>query len=74
MIKNYFGIKRDDIQNNKQRDYKSWEIIHIEAYNYHEAKIKLKNMELHHDYYLIPRTVLEHRDMTKANKIYKGII
>lgn len=74
MIKGYFGIKKTDINNTMKTDMKNWEIIYIEANNYHEACNKLKQRPLYEDYFLIPRTVLEYREEINANKFFKGVI
>lgn len=73
-LKTYFGIKVNDIQDSGLRDFKTWEIIHIKAYNYHEAKDDLKRMHPFEDYFVIPKTLLEHRDIVKTSKHFKGTI
>lgn len=62
----YYAIKVLDLLDSTQNDFKTWEVIYIEAFNYHEAKNILKKMNLFDDYHLIPNSVLRHRDIVKG--------
>lgn len=66
--KKYHAIKVSDLIDDTKMDFKTWEVIYIEAYNYHEAKQELKKMHLFEDYHLISGSILRHRDIVKSNK------
>jgi hypothetical protein len=66
--KTYFAIKVEDIGDDKKEDFLKWEIIKIEAYNYHEAKTELKNTHPFVDYHLVPKHTLSVRDIVKKSK------
>lgn len=61
--KNYIAIKKENLNDKTEIDFKIWEIVYIKAFNYHEARYKLRSMKLKHDYHLIPGNVLRYRDI-----------
>jgi hypothetical protein len=68
--KTYFAIKVNDIKESK--DFIKWEIIVIKAHNYHEAKDDLKKQQPFEDFYIVPKTVLQYRDIIRKST-HKGI-
>jgi hypothetical protein len=64
--KTYYAIKTKDIDDSNEGCF-SWDIICIKAFNYFEAKTKLKKLyKAMDDYYLIPAHTLKCRDTIKA--------
>ena len=74
LLKAYFAIKVNDINNKKLTDFNKWEVIYIKAHNYHEAKDDLKKMYPFEDLYIIPKQTLQYREIIKASKHYREII
>lgn len=66
--KTYFAIKVDDIKNKQGKSFIRWEVIIIKAYNYHEARDNLKKQQPFEDFFIIPKTVLQYRDIVKKSK------
>lgn len=71
--KTYLAFRVSDINDEKEIDFKKWEVIFIKAYNYQEAKNKLKDQQPFEDMYLIPRKVLKCRDIIKKSKLMEDI-
>lgn len=67
ILKTYYAIRVNDINNDSKEEYNQliWEILSIKAYNYYEAAMKLRQINVSGDYHLVTNHTLRCRDVIR---------